>query len=153
MAVKCIAIGNRIMGDDSVGIKVLEIISSQLEFNKMEVIYGETDIDYSLSQIENGDFIFILDSTYSNIEPGKVTFTPISKIKKVVKQQVYSQHQPNLLNEIMIYKKLIRGFVIGIEINEIDFSLELSDILNNKLSYICEEVCSFILNELKMEVI
>ena len=79
MSIKCIAIGNRIMGDDSIGIKVLEELTTKLEKEKLEVIFGETDIEYALSKIEDSDLLFIIDSTYFNIVPGTVTFTPIEK--------------------------------------------------------------------------
>jgi len=96
MKIKCIAIGNRIMGDDSIGIKVLEEISQELDKKNIEVIFGETDIDYGLSKIDEGDMLFIIDSTYFNIDPGTVTFTPIEKAKNQL--QLYSQHQHSLIN-------------------------------------------------------
>jgi hydrogenase maturation protease len=59
MLIKCIAIGNRIMGDDSIGIRVTQEILPSLKKDKIEVIFGETDVDYALSKIEDGDFLFI----------------------------------------------------------------------------------------------
>lgn len=143
MKVKCIAIGNIIMGDDSIGLKVLEAISTQLQKENIEVIFGETDIDYALSKVDDRDLLFIFDSTYFNIVPGTVTFTPI---EKAIKQhrQIYSQHQPSLINLLDTYKKSVKGFIIGIEVKEIQFSLELSEILRSKFSNICEEVSNFI---------
>lgn len=143
MAVKCIAIGNRIMGDDSIGIKVVEALSTQFIKKNIEVVLGETDIDYALSKIEDGDLLFILDSTYFNIVPGTVTFTPI-KEAYIQYQQVYSQHQPSLIQLLNIYKKSVDGYIIGIEVSEIHFSLELSDILKEKFSNICDKVSDFI---------
>lgn len=148
MAIKCIAIGNRIMGDDSIGIVVLEALSYQFMMAHIEMVFGETDIDYSLSKIDNGDFLFVLDATYLDIEPGTVTVTPLSNAMKQHKQ-IYSQHQPNLIDRLNINGKFVQGFLIGIEIQEINFSLELSDILKNKLSYICEEVSRIIDHQIR----
>lgn len=148
MRIKCIALGNRIMGDDSIAIRVLEEISSILEGENIDIVFGETDIDYALNEIEDGDFLFILDSTYFNIEPGTVTFTPIEEFN-TNQGEVYSQHQPNLINLLKAYEKSVSGFIIGVEVQEIDFSLELSHILKRELSMICVEVSEFIKNTLR----
>lgn len=144
MRVKCIAIGNRIMGDDSIGIKVLEKLTEELEKEEIQVIFGETDIDYALSKIDNRDFLFIIDSTYFNIAPGTVTFTPIEKAMIGQHQPIYSQHQPSLINLLNTYKKSVSGYIIGIEVAEIHFSLDLSEILSKKFLSICEEIHKFI---------
>jgi len=143
MAVKCIGIGNRIMGDDGIGIRVLEEISPRLKHISIEVIFGETDVDYILSKVEAGDFIFVIDATFFNKKPGTVTFIPIDKSMEQ-HSQAYSQHQPSLVHLLKIYGKSVEGFIIGIEVEEIDFSLELSNTLKNRLSHICEEVYQFI---------
>lgn len=143
MTIKCIAIGNRIMGDDSIGIVVLERIASKLKRSNISVILGETDSFYPLSKLESGDFLFIIDATYYDIEPGKVTFTPLQDIMKRG-LNILSQHQPSFIHELHLSEEDMVGYLIGIEINEIRYSLELSDILKNRLSYICEDVSNFI---------
>ncbi|MCF6465169.1 hydrogenase maturation protease [Clostridium sp. Cult2] len=144
MKIKCIAIGNRIMGDDSIGIKVLEELSPELEKEKIEVIFGETDIDYALNKIEDMDLLFIIDSTYFDIAPGTVTFTTIEKAINQPHQQIYSQHQPSLINFLKTYKKSMKGYILGIEVEKIHFCLDLSETLEEKFISICEEIREFI---------
>lgn len=143
MKIKCVAIGNRIMGDDSIGVKVLEELSAKIAEEKTEVIYGETDIDYALSKINDGDLVFIIDSTYYDIAPGTVTYTPIEKAIMRQKQND-SQHQLSLINLIKIYNKSVKGYVIGIEVEKIHFSLELSKILRKNFLSICDQIYKFI---------
>lgn len=143
MEAKCIAIGNRIMGDDSIGIQVLEELSPQLMEGGIQVVFGETDVDYALSKISDEELVFILDSTYHGIEPGTVTFTPIDGLS-ILHSPIYSQHQPSLIHLLKLYKKCVKGFLIGIEVEEINFSLELSDGLKNNFMDICSEVRNFI---------
>ena len=143
MRIKCIAIGNRIMGDDGIGIKVLEELLQELEKCKIEVIIGETDFDYGLSKIAEGDILFIIDSTYFNIDPGTVTFTPIEKAINC-QWRIYSQHQPSLINLLHTYKKSVKGYIIGIEVEKIHFCLDLSVTLKEKFFSICEEIRVFI---------
>lgn len=133
------------MGDDGIGIKVAEHLSSHLEKENIEVILAETDVDYALSKVENGDFIFIIDSTYLGVSPGTITLTSI-RDSNAGQHHMYSQHQPSLINLLKTYRKSVEGFVIGIEIEEIDFKLELSHTLNAKLLQICEEVDELIFN-------
>lgn len=144
MKIKCIAVGNRIMGDDSIGIKILEEISLELEKEKIEVIFGETDIDYAISKINEDDLLFIIDSTYFGRVPGTVTITPIEKAIIQQHNQIYSQHQPSLINLLKTYKKLVKGYIIGIEVEKIQFSLELSNTLKDKFLIICDEILKFI---------
>jgi hydrogenase maturation protease len=143
MNIKCIAIGNRIMTDDGVGIKVLEELSCLLKLEKVELIVGETDYEYVLEKMEPDDFVFILDSTFYNREPGTVSYTPLKKIMNQ-NQGFLSQHQPNLIHMIKMKNSRVIGYVIGIEIERIDFGLELSHTLNTKFASICEEIYEFI---------
>lgn len=143
MKIKCVAIGNRIMGDDGIGIKVLEEISQELEKEKIDVIFGETDIDYGLSKIDDGDMLFVIDSTYFNIAPGTVTYTPIEEAIKR-QGQIYSQHQPSLIYLLKIYKKSVKGYIVGIEVEKINFSIDLSETLKKEFLNICEEIRKFI---------
>lgn len=148
MIFKCIAIGNRIMRDDSIGIKVLEKLEETLSKQNVEIVFGETDSDFALSNINDGDYLFILDSTYLNTVPGKVTIIPLKEA--ILKHhQNYTQHQSSLINLLRLYKKSVKGFVIGIEVKEIDFGLELSDVLKKKFLNICEEVFNFIQNTIR----
>lgn len=131
------------MGDDGIGIRIIEELSPRLQDIGIEVILGETHIDYALSKIKDGDFLFIIDATYFNVKPGTVTFTPMDKSIEQ-HQQTYSQHQPSLVHLLKVYRKSVEGFIIGVEVEEIDFSLELSSTLQTRLPHICEVVYQFI---------
>ena len=145
MAVKCIAIGNRIMGDDAIGIKVLEELSLKLMNKDIELLFGETDNEYAISEIEDGDLLFIIDSTYFNLNPGTVTFTSINELS--IANSLNSQHQQSLIHLVKLYGKDIKGFIIGIEVEKVEFSTEISEILKLNLQQICEEIYNFIMNK------
>jgi hydrogenase maturation protease len=138
MEPKVIAIGNILMKDDGIGIRVAETIKDNLEKCGLEVIIGETDFEYCISKIEEGDFIYILDASYSDKIPGEITVIPIENYRHEGKQ--YSQHGYSFLNMIFLYYKDIKGYIIGIEISEIDYDLNLSDNLWSSLKEISENV-------------
>lgn len=130
------------MGDDAIGIKVLEEISCELVQEDIEIIYGETDNEYALKRIQDGDLVYVIDSTYFGLEPGTVTFTPLDNV--IINGLPTTQHQPNLIYLIKLYGIEIKGFVIGIEISNVEFSVELSDALKLEFKSICNKVVEFI---------
>jgi hydrogenase maturation protease len=145
MTAKLLAIGNRLMGDDGIAIKVGENISEALENKGIEVVIGETDIYYCLSEIFDVDIVFILDATYYATIPGTITINSIKDFKICTNKQ-FSQHGINLIKLIEIYKVKKKIYVIGIEIDEIIYSLNISSALNSKLKNICSEVQETILD-------
>lgn len=132
------------MGDDAIGIKVVEEISTRLKKEEIVLIFGETDSEYALSNIKDGDLLFIVDSTYFQLAPGTVTFTSINDL--LLKNNLTSQHQQSLIHLIKLYGININGFVIGIEVEKIDFSTVLSETLKRKFYNICDEVYEFIMS-------
>ncbi len=143
MAIKCIAIGSRLMADDRIAIAVLEAIAAELQARDIEVIISETDVYYAFSQIEDGDFLFIIDATCYNIEPGTIIYTPIDEaISRGLRSN--SLHQESLIDLLRISKIAVRGFIIGIEASEICFNYGLSEILKIKFPLICSKVIGII---------
>ena len=136
---KVISIGNRIMGDDGIGVLVLEEIKEKLEKINVKVLIGETDFEYALRNIEDGDFVIIIDSTYLEVEPGVVTLIELDEAIKYSSEN-HTQHQLNLIDMIKIYRKDVRGYILGIEVSSVDFSLDISDRLKINFDNICREV-------------
>lgn len=139
MRKKVIAIGNRIMGDDGIGIAIAEYLKEFMVRSGFEVIIGETDIEYCLSLIESGDFIIILDAVYSGLEPGTVNIMSIKEAVERSKRRC-SQHEPNLLLWLDIYGIEVKGAVIGIEAETIELNWGLSDTLEKIFPLVCESV-------------
>jgi hydrogenase maturation protease len=143
MKCKVFAIGNILMKDDGIGIRVTKVLQERLEKNLIEVIIGETDFEYCISKIEDGDFIYIIDAAYSNKKPGDITVVSIENYR--YEGRLDSQHGYSLLNLLSLYYKNIKGYIIGIEISEIDYDINLSDCLENNLNRISEKVLKKIL--------
>jgi len=139
MKKKLFAIGNPIMMDDGIGIAVAREIRDWLVQRKVEIIIGETDMDYCMSFIENNDFILIIDATYLNNQPGCVTTCPILELNDDYKSG-YSQHEMSLLKGLTMNGKKVNGYFIGIEIDNIQFGCELSENLRVQFQSICEKV-------------
>lgn len=129
------------MGDDGVAIYMAEELKKGLENNGIEVIIGETDLQYCISRVNEGDFLFILDASYFGNEPGTVTLNPIEIIcHKVGNQSFYSQHALSIIKMLGIYAMKVQGFVIGIEGEKFEFGLTLSKVLKERFKSLCSEV-------------
>lgn len=141
MSVKLIAIGNRLMGDDSVAICIASKLSDSLKKKGIEVIIGETDFQYCLHNIEETDRIILVDATCFGITPGSITVKTIADIyKSSFKQSSFSQHGYSIINALKSYYSDLEVLVIGIEGVNFDFCLSLSDNITNQLENICNKV-------------
>lgn len=136
--IKVIAIGNILLSDDGIGVKVLENLEKDLKnfSDNIQVIIGETDCYYCLDNIEGEDFLIILDSTYFGIEPGSVIVLTLEECDEYMKSFI-TAHEDSLINILRRQYREVKGYLIGIEIAEIGFSLELSTILQERFQEIC----------------
>lgn len=154
MSIKLIAIGNRLMGDDAVAINIAEKLEKKLKDIGVEVIIGETDFQYCLSNIKERDYIIILDSTYFGIEPGSVTVNLLKEINKLnYNNHLYSQHSYNLIEIIDNCYKSIDGIVIGIEGFEFNYSLSMSKTLEQRIEEIRIKVKEIVCNYVKSQAV
>ncbi|SKC72613.1 hydrogenase maturation protease [Maledivibacter halophilus] len=144
--IRIIGIGNRVMGDDGVALKVLEEIQDKIKLinEDIEIIIGETDFIYCLNKINDNDFIIIVDSTCFDLKPGKVTLLSFEQARQYLNRPA-SQHQFSLVNIITAYRKSIKGCIIGIEVFNLDFGLNLSNVLISRF----DEICNKVLNNIK----
>lgn len=137
--IKAIGIGNILMGDDGIGIKVVDALDEKLRNIGVECIKAETDVDYALDNIENGDFLFIIDSTSEKIAKyGEIM--EISLQQAINNKSSFSIHSMSLISSIRSSNLKVNGVILAIKAASIEFDLELSMELNNKFCAICNEV-------------
>lgn len=139
MGRKLIAIGNQMMRDDSIAFRIAQQLRNYLYAQHIKVIIGETDVDYCMDLIEDGDDLIILDGIYGEGIPGEIRILPIKNVD-FHRKLFFTQHQPNLLTALGLYKKSVTGIFIGIQIAEVSFGLGLSDEMEVVLPQVCEKV-------------
>lgn len=142
MKIKVIAIGNTLMEDDGIAIIAVEKIREKLINNNIEVIIGETDFEYCISSIEEGDFLFIIDASYYGKNPGEITVSNLENCG--CEKKVYTQHSYSVIDLIKLYYKYVRGYIVAIEISNVSFKLGLSKELESKIQLISEEILQYI---------
>ena len=142
--IKVIALGNILMGDDGVAIEVAQYLMKNINYSNIEILIGETDVDYCIENINEEDFLIILDATYMGHHVGGLSLINLESIKEdtLLKE---SQHNLNLLDLLGIYNKNNKGYFIGIKVKDIDYRIGLSKEVKYRFKGICEDIMAFIL--------
>lgn len=138
---KIFGIGNILLCDEGIGVKIIQNLKGKLESlgGDIEVIIGETDDFYCINKIEDYDKVIIVDSTYFMTRPGLVIVKRLEDCDEFVNYE-YSVHEESLLSLLRKERRDIEGYLIGIEISHIDYSVELSKNLSKKFNAICDRV-------------
>ena len=87
MKITVIGIGCLLMKDDGIGIRVAEIMKGELVKEDIETIIAETDFEYGLYAVQDGDFVIILDAIATGKKPGRITALPLEKAALLQKKQ------------------------------------------------------------------
>lgn len=134
--VKVFGIGNRLMMDDGIAIAVLESLKDRLMTLDMEVIIGETDIQFCFQRLNEEDFIIILDAVYSGREAGSLYLCKLTEAIRSYGETSF-HHDMSIFDLLQLYTKSIHGYFIGIEVEKIGFGCELSEDLKIVFNDIC----------------
>lgn len=138
--IKVIGIGNILLCDDGIGVRIVERLQTQNSHSdKVKYIVGDTDFWYCLDNIDRSDYLFIIDSTYLGKEPGSITEISLEECDKYLLNSL-TEHGDNFVNVLRREEPDIRGTFIGIEVETIDYSIDLSKTLENKLDFLAVEV-------------
>lgn len=138
MSVKLLAMGNVLMGDDGIAVYVAASLEEQLNQLGIEVIYGETDIGYSIAMLGREDFIIILDAARLGKTAGETNVLSFDNYSG--KTGEVTQHNISFLELIRLYFPQNKGFIITIEIDEIRFHYGAGRLLEDKLAKISLEI-------------
>ena len=152
MQAKLVAIGNRLMCDDSIALRVAERLRGKLALIGIEVVVCETDVSYGISRIEVNDVIFLLDATYSGLPVGQVTFSGDDLKRSGWSNQHahWHAHELSLLDLLRTQVRFARGYFLGIEVEKIDFGLELSATLQGAFDDICVKVYEILRDQMEI---
>jgi hydrogenase maturation protease len=155
-----LGIGNRLMGDDGIGVHIAEaikkvqlpeslILSEMPELSKtperepsrgkVRISAGETDVDYCLEAVSESDLCIIIDGASTGREPGHVE---VIDLKSALEQinAMQAMHDFNLLHAMKREGLMKDGILIAVEIGRAELSPELSPFLRERFQEILKEV-------------
>jgi len=150
--VKIIGFGNIFMGDDGIGIKIIEElkkVKSSGDFNNVEIIDGATSGIDLLFNLSNSDKVIIIDAIDAGQADGEVVKFKLNEIKSMEGKtfRSFSLHDLhldevfNLMSSLKIFPDIT---IIGIKPKIIDYS--------DKLSYEIERRIPEIIQMVKKEI-
>lgn len=141
--IRVFGVGNVLLCDDGIGVKVCEKIKTKYKSNKdIDFIIGETDVMYCLDFIEkmqHEDTVIIVDSTCFGNDCGKIKLFKFEECDRFFNENM-DNHNENLLKVIRKDYRHLKGYLIGIEVGKIEYSLDISKELESKFKDICVEV-------------
>lgn len=134
-----LGIGNRLMMDDGIGVYVVEELCKKNTYPEACYIVGETDVGFCLQQVGEASMVIIVDAAYFGKESGDIYTLPIHEVLQC-SQNTISFHEFDLFKELKIEGKSIEGILIGIEPHEINYGIQLSNVLQDKFQDIVDKV-------------
>lgn len=137
MSTKLLAIGNVLMQDDGIAIYLAKSLQAELEELGVEVIYGETDTWYGISQIKDKDRILILDAAKQGKAVGEVSVYSMGEADGCQKQILW--HDISIINLLLLYHPNNTCYMITIEADEVGLHYGLSARLKELLPIIRKE--------------
>ena len=148
--IKIIGFGNAYMGDDGIGIRVIEQLKKQGTFDNLsniEILDGGTSGVDLVFLLKDADFAIIVDAVDAGQPAGEIiTFSP-EDIKETYRQKKsfksYSLHDIDLYEAFELIKTLklkIKIVIIGIKPIKIGYSDKISDEVQAKIPEIIDRI-------------
>lgn len=139
-----VGIGNLLLGDDGVGIHVLEKLREQKCWDDIELVDGGTSVIDLLDVFMRNETIIIIDSLKGGYLPGTIYRITAEELGSHLTLQS-SLHDVQIL-DVLKWANLQgcspKISIIGIEPETIDYSLDLSATLKHQMPKIMEIVVS-----------
>lgn len=144
-----LGVGNVLLRDDGVGVRVVEALDERYRFSpNVELMDGGTLGMGLLDPISRANFLIVVDAVQTGREPGTLHRLSLDEIAKPIAFKG-SLHQLDLL-ESLAYAELLgnrpEGIIIGMEPGDISpWGTEFTSAAKNRF----QEMCSLVLEEVK----
>jgi hydrogenase maturation protease len=140
-----LGVGNILLGDEGVGVRVVEAMQRMKLSHGVEVLDGGTASMALLDSLSNRDRVIVIDAVKGNHDPGTIyRFTPADM--NAQKEIVTSLHQIDLLDALTQVEFLGRAprdvVLYGIEPKSIGLGLELTPEVEAAIPRVIELVLS-----------
>jgi len=134
-----LGMGNVLFKDEGIGIHLIHALKNFPDLESVDLIDGGTSPQV-IDLVRDADRLIVIDAACGGEEPGSVYRIKPEHVKN---QKPYSIHELNVLQMLWtlnIIGKSPKITIIGIEPKEIDWGLELSPELEQRLPQITEFV-------------
>ncbi|UCG47765.1 MAG: HyaD/HybD family hydrogenase maturation endopeptidase [Phycisphaerales bacterium] len=144
-----LGLGNPLMSDEGVGVRVLERLSALAErYPLVEFVDAGTGGMSLLHLLEGRGKAVIIDCARMGIEPGRIRRFTAEQARSVKRQAHMSLHEADILNIIDLSRELDQCpdeiVIFGIQPKSIrpgqELSRELADRMDDYIDSVCEEL-------------
>lgn len=146
-SVAIIGIGNILRKDDGIGVHVINELEKEGLTSTIQLVDGGTSTLDMLGYFLDCERIIVVDCLKAGYEPGTIYKIKAEDIKSYKKESL-SIHDVQILDVVKMANmmdKFPSVVIFGIEPKEIEFDLELSDVMKSKIP----EVIKLIKKELE----
>lgn len=146
-SVAIIGIGNILRKDDGIGVHVINKLEKEGLTSTIQLVDGGTSTLDMLGYFLDYERIIVVDCLKAGYEPGTIYKIKAEDIKNYKKESL-SIHDVQILDVVKMANMMDRFpsvVIFGIEPKEIEFDLELSDVMKSKIP----EVIKLIKKELE----
>jgi hydrogenase maturation protease len=138
-----LGIGNKLMMDDGIGICLVEELAKRNMDPSITYCIGESDVDYSLQQVEGASFVIVVDAVRSGSKTGEISVYSLGDLHECRTLDI-SPHNLHLFQVLHQQSEKTEGYLIGIEPFEVSFHIGLSNTIKEKWDEILSDVSKII---------
>lgn len=137
-----IGIGNILQKDDGMGVHVIKQLEKEGLPSTIELVDGGTSTLNMLSYFTDYGKIIIIDCLKGGLEPGTIYKIKPEDIPKQQKENL-SIHDVQILDVVKMANRMGKFphvTIYGIEPQEIDFDLEMTDIMKSRIPEVIKHI-------------
>ncbi len=134
-----LGIGNRLMGDDGIGVRIVEALKEEEQSGDIRFTAGETDIGYCLDALAEGEFCVIVDGACTGQEPCTVSMLDLKEVL-AQKRSSLCFHDFDLICAMKRENMIKDGVLITVEVGSVEFSADLSPLMLERFGEIVRKV-------------
>jgi len=138
MRIKLITFENKLNKDNNITLTIVKKLSKKIKKLNIASVSGECTSEFLRQNIQNKDYIFIIDTMTSGVMPGTVMTTPLNT-HNLKHDIMYTSHGAELMQYLKTSKVNIEGTIISIEV----------ETPINSLDGICKEVYEILSTSIK----
>ena len=142
--VAVVGVGNILMGDEGIGVRAVEELKRERLPEEVQLFDGGTAFHALVDELIEFDKLIIVDAVMGGEPPGTIYRLEFKELEGMSADMTLSLHDVGVM-ETLILEKLTRRIpeeivFIGIEPERIEFSMELSPTMREKLPDLVEKV-------------
>lgn len=136
-----LGVGNVLLKDDGLGPKVVRQLQDEYQDGRVEFLDGGTLGLDLLAYLEGFQHLIIIDALDVGKEPGTILYWEGKSLEGFTQQvSIHEVGVKELLNALILLGLDIKITVMGIQIADVSWGMELSEKVQNSVQFLKEEI-------------